>query len=184
LVSRSLFFVYLDGAIFAIGHDTPSDGTVTTHQGETMRRSTTILCGLLALCIGCGGPLVMIPGGELSGNIEPVPSDWTFSDEVENIQLETRPSDPYSVNLWGVGDGANFYVASGRGLESAWAKNIEADPDVRLRIGENIYELRAVRTEDPKDRVQFIAAAKIKYDDFEPNEEQAETAVLYRLESR
>jgi hypothetical protein len=149
-----------------------------------MKRSTAILCGLLAFSLGCGGPLVMIPGGELSGNVEPVPLDWTFSDEVENIQLETRPSDPYSVNLWGVGDGANFYVASGRGLESAWAKNIAADPDVRLRIGENIYELRAVRTEDPQDRAQFMAAAKIKYDDFEPDQEQAETAILYRLESR
>ena len=149
-----------------------------------MKRSTTILCGVLALSIGCGGPLVMIPGGRLSGEVQPAPSDWAFSDAFENIQLETRPSDPYSVNLWGVANGALFYVASGRGLESTWAENIESDPNVRLRIGEQVFELRAVRTDDPMDREQFMAAARIKYDDFEPNEEQAAVAVLYRLEGR
>jgi hypothetical protein len=149
-----------------------------------MKTSTTILCGLLVLSIGCGGPLVMIPGGKLSGTVQPVPSDWAFSDEFEDVQLETRPSNPYSVNIWGVADGGRFYVASGRGLESTWAKHIEADPDVRLRIGEDLYELRAVRTDDPQDRVRFLAAVKKKYDGFEPDEEQAEVSVLYSLESR
>jgi len=149
-----------------------------------MKTSTTILCGLLVVSIGCGGPLAMIPGGELSGTVQPVPTDWAFSDEFEDVQLETRPSDPYSVNIWGVADGARFYIASGRGLESTWAMYIEADPNVRLRVGEIVYELRAVRTDDPQDRVRFLAAVKNKYDGFEPDEEQAVAAVLYHLESR
>jgi hypothetical protein len=149
-----------------------------------MKNLATILCGLLLLNVGCGGPLVMIPGGKLSGTVQPVPSDWAFSDEFEDVQLETRPSNPYSVNIWGVADGGRFYIASGRGLESTWAKHIEADPDVRLRIGEHLYELRAVRTDDPQDRVRFLAAVKKKYDGFEPDEEQAAESVLYSLESR
>ena len=149
-----------------------------------MKTSTTILCGLLVLSVGCGGPLVMIPGGELSGTVETVPSDWTFSDDFEDVQLETRPGDPYSVNIWGVADGERFYIASGRGLESTWAQHIEADPNVRLRIGEQLYEVRAVRTDDPPDRVRFLAAGKEKYDGFEPDEEQAADSVLYFLESR
>jgi hypothetical protein len=149
-----------------------------------MKTSTTIMCGILVLSIGCGGPLAMIPGGKLSGTVESVPSDWTFSDEFENVQLETRPSDPYSVNIWGVAVGARFYIASGRGLESTWAKHIETDPNVRLRIGDSLYDLRAVRTDDPQDRVRFLAAVNKKYDEFEPDEEQADTAVLYYLESR
>ena len=149
-----------------------------------MKTSTMILCGLLVLSIGCSGPLVMIPGGELSGTLEPVPSDWTFSDDFEDVQLETRPGNPYSVNIWGVADGDRFYIASGRGLESAWAKHIESDPNVRLRIDEHLYELRAVRTDDPQDRVRFLAAVKKKYDGFEPDEEQAAVSVLYYLESR
>lgn len=153
-------------------------------KGEAMKRSIMILLGILGLVFGCGGPLVMISGGELSGTIQAVPSDWTFSDEFETVQLETRPSDPYSVNVWGVAVGATFYVASGTGLETAWAQHIEEDPNIRLRVGEDIYELRAVRTNDPNDRVEFLAAVKVKYDDFEPDEEDASAATLYRLEAR
>ena len=136
------------------------------------------------LSIACGGPLVMVPGGALSGEVEPTPSDWAFSDEFETIQLETQPSDPYSVNLWGVGVGTKFYIVSGRGLESAWAQHIGADPNVRLRIGEKVYELRAVRTDETQDREEFLTAVKAKYEEFEPSEEEAAAAVLYRLEAR
>ena len=55
---------------------------------------------------------------------------------------------------------------------------------MRLRIGEHLYELRAVRTDDPQDRVRFLAAVKKKYDRIEPDEEQAAVSVLYYLESR
>ena len=149
-----------------------------------MLRSTTVFLGLLALALGCDGPFVMLPAGELSGTLQPVPSDWSFTDDFQSFQLETRPSDPYSVNVWGVGDGKQFFVVSGHGMENAWAQHIEADPNVRLRIGENLYELRALRSDDPLDRERFMAGAKKKYDDFEPDEEQSAAAVLYRLEPR
>jgi hypothetical protein len=136
----------------------------------------------LLLVLGCG-PLVMIPGGSLSGDVQPVPADWSFTDEVETVQLETRPDDPYSVNVWGVGVGDTFYIASGRGIDAAWAEHIEANPNVRLRVGDAIYELAAARTTDPAELDAFLAAAKEKYD-FEPEPEQRETAVLYRLTPR
>lgn len=139
------------------------------------------LSALLAIALlGCGGPLVMIPGGALSGPVEPAPSDWSFSDAIEDVQLETRPEDPYSVNVWGIGDGPRFLIASGRGLESAWAQHIEADPRVRLRVGEIVYELRAQRSELATDRDAFLTAAQTKYD-FEPDPEEADDAVLYVL---
>ena len=106
-----------------------------------MRRHWPVVALLFAL--GCG-PLVMVPGGELSGTVKPAPSDWSFTDSVETVQLETRPEDPYSVNVWGVAAGDAFYVASGRGESAAWAKHIAADPRVRLRVGEDLYELSAV----------------------------------------
>ena len=49
---------------------------------------------------GCG-PIGPIPGGALGGELGPaVVRDWSFADEVENAQLETRPGDPHSVNTW------------------------------------------------------------------------------------
>lgn len=136
-----------------------------------------LLCSLLAC-----GPLVMIPGGELTGETQAVPSDWSFSDAVETVQLETRPADPYSVNIWGVGVDGDFYVASGK-AGNAWARHIADDDNVRLRIGDAIYEMRAVREESPDARKQFLAAAKQKYD-FEPDEDQTSEAVLFRLVAR
>jgi hypothetical protein len=140
-----------------------------------------IIALALSSLLACG-PTVMIPGGELSGETEAVPSDWSFSDAVETVQLETRPEDPYSVNIWGVAVGSDFYVAAGN-AENAWALNIAEDDNVRLRVGEAIYELRAVRDGSPEARQRFLAAAKRKYD-FEPDEEQASEAILFRLVAR
>ena len=66
----------------------------------------------VSLAVIACGPIWMIPGGELSGTVVPVPADWSFSDAIEIVQLETNPDDPYSVNVWGVGVGPIFYVAS------------------------------------------------------------------------
>jgi len=135
---------------------------------------------LLALALGCG-PLVMIPGGELSGTPKPVPADWSFSDAVETVQLETRPADPYSVNVWGVGMGSRFYVVAAD-PDTRWAAHVAEDPRVRLRVGEDLYELRAVRAEDPAELDAFVASLQKKYD-YEVDKEQRAQAV-FRLEPR
>lgn len=134
------------------------------------------------LLTGCG-PLVMIPGGELSGEVKPAPSDWSFTDDVDNVQLETRPEDPYSVNVWAVAANDAIYIASGRGSDASWAKHIAEDPRVRLRVGDAIYELQAEPTSDEAELDAFLAAAQKKYD-FDPDPEQRETAVLFRLRPR
>ena len=148
--------------------------------------SKRVLLALAVLLATAGavacGPLVILPGGRLSGEVEPAPDDWSFSDSVETIQLETRPADPYSVNVWGVGVGSVFYVAAGDS-ESRWAGYINEDPEVRLRIGAKVFEMRAIETRNADDRAAFLAAVKAKYD-WEPEADQAEQALLYRLEPR
>ena len=140
--------------------------------------------GLLMFCLGCGSPIVMLPGGSLSGTVVPTPTDWTFTDATETVQLETRPDDPYSVNIWGVAMERDFFIVSGRGMQNAWAQHIEADPRVRLRVGTQIYELWAEVSRDPADRERFLAALSAKYDDFEPDEAEASDALLFRLVAR
>ncbi|MEM7409410.1 MAG: nitroreductase/quinone reductase family protein [Myxococcota bacterium] len=136
----------------------------------------------LLLATACG-PLVMIPGGALSGMPQEVPRDWSFTDGVDVVQLETRPDDPYSVNVWTVAANDALYVVAGTGAESAWVQHIEADPRVRLRVGDDLYDLRAVRADDDAEVDAFLEAAMAKYD-FEPEEGQREQAVLYRLVAR
>ena len=146
-----------------------------------------MLCVAIAavsFAVGCERPFVVFPGGELLGEVKPHPHDWLFSNAFETVQLETRPEDPYSVNIWCVTVGNRFLIASGEGMESTWAEHIAANPNVRLRIGDDIFELRAVRTDSEHDRRRFKAGARIKYDDFEPDEEQADQIVLFSLEPR
>ena len=142
---------------------------------------SALLMGCLAVALGCG-PLVTLPGGELSGSVTPTPSDWSFSDSVETVQLETRPGDPYSVNVWGVGLGRYFFIAAAD-PENRWASYMKADPNVRLRIADDLYELRAELAESPAQRSAVLAAIKRKYDR-ELSEEETSRAVLFRLGPR
>lgn len=135
----------------------------------------------VALATGCGGPFMMIPGGALSGPVQPAPTDWAFSNAHETVQLETRPADPYSVNIWGVAIGDHFFIAGS--VESTWVSHIAADPAVRLRIDGVIYELAATPTNDEGELDAFLVAVKKKYD-WEPDAEQRAGATLFRLEHR
>jgi hypothetical protein len=148
------------------------------------RRIGTMLALLVLGCFGnfgCG-PVWMLPGGVLPGAVQAAPDDWTFSDDVEIVQLETRPGDPYSVNVWGVGIGESFYVAAGDPA-NAWAQELAQNPDVRLKVGESLFELRAVRVDDADEIDACLAALKRKYD-FEPDPDQRANAMLFRLEPR
>ncbi len=144
---------------------------------------TLTLLSLCLLALGCG-PIGPLPGGSLSGDVATAPpADWSFADEEVTVQLETRPSAPYSVNVWGVGIGDRFYLASGRGGEASWVEHIAGDPNVRLRVGDTIYELRAVRVEDETQGQSFVEALKRKYD-WEPSTQERERAWLFRLDPR
>jgi hypothetical protein len=146
-----------------------------------MRRACLLILSLAAFGCEPWGPL---PGGRLSGEVAPnPPSDWSLADEYEIVQIETRPSDPYSVNLWGAGVGESFFVAAGEGETADWAQHLVDDPNVRLRVGETIYELRAVRIQDEAEVARFMTALVRKYE-FEPTEEQRREAWLFRLDPR
>ncbi len=97
-----------------------------------------VVLGLVA----CGGPVLMFPGGALSGEVvtEPV-EDWSFVDSTF-LDLETRPEDPYSVELnYFVRDG-KLYIDPAEGR--VWLDHIRANPLVRARFDGKIYPLRAV----------------------------------------
>ncbi|MGI9431337.1 MAG: hypothetical protein ACR2PQ_03940, partial [Myxococcota bacterium] len=150
------------------------------YPGLMTRYSCTILL-LLTLGTACGGPLVMIPGGSLAGPVEAAPDSWAFTDAHDDVQLEARPGDPYSVNVWGVAARDSFYVAGS--TDNRWAGYIIADPRVRLRVDGTVYELSATATDDPAELDAFLAAVKKKYD-FEPDEEQRASSTLFRLGPR
>ncbi len=95
-------------------------------------------------------PLAIIPGGRLSGEEVTVPvSDWSFTEQYTTVTLEVRSSDPYSVNTSSLLYDGLLYVPSGRGGESRWAQFLLQDSNMRLRVGNKLYKVRATRVLNP-----------------------------------
>ena len=105
----------------------------------------------------------VIPGGRLSGeDIAGPVTDWSFMQQHPIVTLEVRPSDPYSVNTsCFLHDGVPYVRSSPRfpllqlrqlvwgSGESHWALLLLQDPNMRLKVGDEIYTVRATRVEDP-----------------------------------
>jgi hypothetical protein len=114
----------------------------------TRRRGTSVLAALALLgasslsLLACGGPVLVFPGGALSGEVveEPV-EDWSFV-SATFLDLETRPEDPYSVELNYVVRDGKLYIDPAEGRR--WLDHIREDPRVRARFHGKIYPLRAV----------------------------------------
>jgi hypothetical protein len=146
-----------------------------------VRRRVGILFALaLALALGCGP----VPGGALSGAVTPVPAAWSdaLGGDRAFCEIESRPEDPHSIQLeCFVVDGA-LYAQSHRWAladwwpTESWAVVWLQHPDVRVRIGERIYELRAVRVSDEGVRTPILVARG-----YEP---VPDGIVLFRLEPR
>lgn len=142
----------------------------------------TLLLLLLAALTGCGDPIVTLPGGTLSGTVTPPPADWSNVANVKTIQVEFRPSDPYSHNVWGVGIDRDLYIAtSGKGTR--WTPFVAADPYVRARVGESLYELTAVPVTDADERARVAAAYVTKYD-VDADDNWVAEGLIFRLDRR
>ncbi len=104
----------------------------------------TLLAALLLAACG------LVPGGSLSGTLTRVPKDWPslLEDGLAICEIESRPSEPHSIQLECFSHGQGIYVQSHRwALKSwwpveSWAAIWIQNPTIRLRIGRQIFELR------------------------------------------
>jgi hypothetical protein len=143
-------------------------------------RSLVPIATLIAL-VGCG-PMLLLPGGELEGSPAAAPGDWDFAELISTVQLETRPTDPYSVNVWAVGMGAALYLHAGAN-RSKWVENMQANPLVRVRVERRIFELTASRVTEQGEFARFADRYEEKYGN-RPRNEKVDEIYLYRLVAR
>jgi hypothetical protein len=116
-----------------------------------VRAALPLAAALCSFALGCGP----VPGGALSGELAPAPAAWTeaLGGDRAMCEIEARPADPHSIQLeCFVREGA-LYVQSHRWAladwwPESWAEVWLAEPDVRVRVGGHIYELRAERVTD------------------------------------
>ena len=146
---------------------------------ERGRFGAWLLAGVALALFGCSEPVGLFAGGELSGRAAPVPAVWDVPD---TVQLEARPADPYSVNLWAVHVDSAIYVA-GDEDGKLWISLVRADREVRLRIGDAVYALAAAEVDDAEERRRVAAAFAAKYGDDDGDDFMANDAV-FRLQAR
>jgi len=122
-------------------------------EPRRVRTVATLVTLAGSFSLGCGGPFLVFPGGELSGVVvsEPV-VDWSFVDD-QFVDLETRPSDPYSVELNYVVRDGQLYIDPAEGRR--WLDYLREDPNVRVRFGDQVYPLKAVLVGKPGDLEGF-----------------------------
>ena len=148
-------------------------------------RSLTRVLILIFSCLAlaaCDGPPHFMSGGKLSGTIVDVPGTWHLPESSALAQLETRPEDPYSINLTYVQMDGRFYFYAGD-TRTNWVQYIEQDPRVRIRIGETIYPGQAVRVTSDADLAAF-AAVWANLSVFQRDPMELGEVWLYRLEAR
>ena len=136
---------------------------------------------LIWAAVGCNGPILVLPGGQLEGEVSPTPKNWS-STENQTVQLETRPGDPYSVNIVCTVIDGSLYIYAGD-TETQWVKNIEVNPAVRLRMKGVLYDLRAERVMDPAEISRF-GQAWMSQSFFRRDPTEPDRVWLYRLVSR
>lgn len=115
-------------------------------------RCALAVCALLA----CGP----VPGGSLSGQVTPIPAAWNESVPGGRriCEIEARPARPHSVQLECFLYQDHLFVQSHRwALASwwpveSWAAIWIANPDVRVRLGDRLFELRAVHVTEAAER--------------------------------
>jgi hypothetical protein len=131
---------------------------------------------------GCSGPFGLLPGGELDGNPAAPPSDWSFAGDYGTAQLETRPEEPYSVNLAYTIIAGVLYVNAGD-TETQWVTHMIDNPLVRLRLDGVLYDLRAQRVTDAGEVAAF-AKAWTSQSMFRRDPADLDEVFIYRLVSR
>ncbi len=132
--------------------------------------------------LGCNGPFAVIPGGRLTGDVKPTPSDWSFAGDYGTIQLETRAEDPYSVNIAYTVIEGRVYINAGD-TETQWVKNMTTSPQVRMRMDGVLYELRAERVSDASEIAAF-GKAWTDQSTFRRDPTTLDEVWIYRLVSR
>ncbi|MEE2821719.1 MAG: hypothetical protein VYA53_01935 [Acidobacteriota bacterium] len=138
----------------------------------------TLVTILFLLYLNRSDPYRVIPGKQLIGE-EATESidDWNFVLQHRLVTNEVRPSNPYSVHTGYVVHEGVLYIPAGKGSESRWAQFLLQDPNMRIRVGDKLYKVRATRVEDPA----LVSALHAIRDQRNPGQEEKTPEELARL---
>ena len=148
---------------------------------RTFLTTTLIIVGLLIGSAYFIGNVLGIepqdrrPGTRLAGVVTPLPDDWSVTESAQEVHLETYPwfGIPFSVTTVLAWSGDDLYIPSIYAEPAQfpgskfWNKVVAANPNVRLRVGDALYELRIENTATEADYLDGVDALAEKYEFWE-----------------
>ena len=136
----------------------------------------------IALTVACSlDPSDERPGFGLSGEVvQRAIEDWSFTSDAKEIFIETTTPYwvPHSVTAWCVTVGDELYVAADDADKKNWVANVARDPNVRLKIGDEVYEQKLVPITDAATQASIDSGFARKYE-YEEEETDDEMIVGY-----
>lgn len=132
---------------------------------------------MTAMALVGAGPCGPIPGGRLEGTASaPVP-DWSFVGDSTPCAVEVRPVDPHSIRANCFSRDGELYVGALFAPRKRWPTYVAQSSEVRVKLGDRIYELRATRITDEAERARILSPGR-------PDDPPSASHWLYHLEPR
>ncbi len=132
-------------------------------------------------------PILMIPGKQLSGEVVPAPSTWEICNQYDTVALEARPEDPYSVTVGCLQHEGRMYIPASNPTKKTWPQLVKENPNVRVKIGENVYLAKAEQT-DELSREVVVRLSIEKYPEYahllKPDEPTENPSWIFRITGR
>ncbi len=148
-----------------------------------------IVLVIVALGAAIAAPIGPMPGFSIGGNDATPPDDWSSVDLPDEVLLANYAGAlPHVVIIWIVEADNRLYVIGAP--ESTWVNGTTSAPEVRLRIGDNTYDMRATRLQPGPQEIflKYINRYKDDYPEiiasFPPPEEFASNAAVFELTRR
>ena len=126
-----------------------------------------ILIAIATAVSGCFGPEAQRPGLRLRGEaVATRPADWSFTNDHKEIAVEVKTPYlvPHSVTIWCAEVDGELYIGARDPETKRWPGWVDRDPDVRLRIGSQVFEVELAPLEEANRIAQVRRAYAAKYD--------------------
>lgn len=129
---------------------------------RSSRSSFVPLIALAAMAGLANGPCAMFPGSEIQGAPAHPPETWEMLGAGTQCELEVNPESPKSVYIDCYTHEGQLYVHSHRWARTprwwgeAWVTAAERDPNVRLGVYGQVYELYAESVAEEPLREQVL----------------------------
>ena len=118
------------------------------------------ICVVLAAC----NPHGQRPGTWLTGTHAAFATDWGFTANEHEIAIEvpTPYLIPHSVTIWCASMDGKLYVGASNPESKRWPKWADAQPNVRIKVGDSVYEVHLAQLSeaDEIERLRAVYAEK------------------------